>query len=735
MLVSAADPYGLVDLAPPLPDGISRFYGSEGDGRWGVPVCGGYDVDGDGFKDYAFSQILADPLGRNNAGTVTLIFGDGTLAGETDTAGFASPILKIAGDQPSEITGAEIWMDDVNGDGLGDLIIGRQNYSFDDRDCAGALTILLGHSDWRIEAGKLTYFDLRLGEGGTPLPHTFTIVGASSGDRLGIWMRTGDGVADIAVGADQMDGAGEANRGGVYVIQGGAHLSSALDVVDLSDFGNEDFAAEMLGKVALIVPPADAGGYHLGGTVQIGDLDCNGRAEVLAAAALNRAGASLGRAGCVAFGSGGTTDGTLFIVWDENFPDTTWPNGYTFAADAALLGDTTRIDGETANGSFGEEILAGGDYSGDGIPDLFVGDLVGNSPNGSNSGLGYVFYNAVNLRGLSFSMNTPPASLDFSRIYGPVIGAIGADTVAHGDFDRDGFTDLALGNPHDNPQGRAGAGSVHIFYGQPGGWPELIDLKPGNLPNHDAMRIVQVDGAQAGDTLCYSAAAGDLDDDGYADFIVNEMTGNGFGGTPIDVGNLLVISGRTLGAASPSDLVVRYGETHFGSVAIGDLIEGIVLIQNVGSSSLTFYQSGPLLGGFNADQFAITQDNGGFQLNAGELRVILFHFNPTQTGPAAAVLSIKADQEDIPLRIPVTGIGISPQILIEPRYLFLNSDRVVSFGSVLGRTYQLRRSFNLREWHIVSDGILGTGGPIVLPDSALMPATMRAFHQVLSESP
>lgn len=47
----------------------------------------------------------------------------------------------------------------------------------------------------------------------------------------------------------------------------------------------------------------------------------------------------------------------------------------------------------------------------------------------------------------------------------------------------------------------------------------------------------------AGDTLCYSAAAGDVDGDGSHDLITNEMVGNGSGPAAVDVGNLVVFSG------------------------------------------------------------------------------------------------------------------------------------------------------------------------------------------------
>ncbi len=173
-------------------------------------------------------------------------------------------------------------------------------------------------------------------------------------------------------------------------------------------------------------------------------------------------------------------------------------------------------------------MLAAVDFSADGFPDLVVSDLTGQGPNGIRSGLGYVVWNASVLRGQIFNIATPPIGLSLTTIRGPSPGAIGADTVAAGDFDNDGIDDLAVGNPHDSPQGRTGAGSVHILFGQRGGWLEVLDLKAAmatdeGLPLPTEIRITQIDAAngQSGinkpDTLCYSAAAGDLNDDGFDD--------------------------------------------------------------------------------------------------------------------------------------------------------------------------------------------------------------------------
>ena len=553
---AVAQPEPVLDLAAISPDDgvVRRVYGATGDGRFGVPVAGGFDCDGDGHVDYAVAYFLSSPSGVLAAGEVDLVFGDGTTGGFVDTSTDQPSVLRFAGTQVRENAGSEIWMDDVTGDGFGDLLINRQNYSPDgSRIGAGALTIVVGGPGLRTQAETLEVVNLATPPSGLTLT---TFIGGNQLDRLGIWSRTGDitgdGIADIVVGADQEDLGSELNRGAAYVIRGGAHLASG-EVIDLAQTG-PDFAK--------ITPPPGSAGYHFGATCQIADLDGNGRAEVLIAAALNRAGASLPADGAPpgsAEGSGGAPRGTLYIAWDDNFPAGPWPAGFAFEISSSP-GSRTVIRGETFNISFGEEILGGLDYDVDGAADLFVGDLVADgtlAQNRGGSGYGHVFFDAAALVDRDFDLDTPPAGLRITRILGPSAGAIGADTAAHGDFDGDGFADLAYASPHADPQGRSNAGAVHILFGRTGGWPDRIDLAAGAIPPPNDIRIAEIQGARGfaagdtGDTLGYSAAAGDVDADGAIDLIVNEMVGNGLDPAAVDVGNLIIVNGRALGAVTP----------------------------------------------------------------------------------------------------------------------------------------------------------------------------------------
>lgn len=554
-----------IDLAALTPgvDPLVRVSGPNNDnggmftlGILGVPVAAGSDIDDDGFVDYAVAHFRASPFGRTQAGTVSLVFGDGTIGGSLDLAVANPGVLKIHGAAAlgeREMAGSEIWMGDVTGDGIGDLLICRQNYSLNGRVGIGALTILVGSPTLRTLALAGTEIDLAAPPPGITL---FTLIGASNSDRLGIWVRTGDvsgdGTLDIVVGADQ---EGPNFEGAVYVVRGGPHLAVNA-TVDLLSFGTTAIA----GNIARIIPPNNSVDFHLGGTVQAGDLDGDGKAEVMAAATINRAGASVGAFGN-AQGSGGAPDGRLYIIWGDAFPVGAWPAGLLLDLQTLPSVNTTTISGGADNRSFGEEILGGRDYDGDGNAELFVGDLVGDGTGGARptSGIGYVFYNAAALKGLSFNVDALPMGVAMTKILGPRVSAIGSDTVGDGDFNNDGIDDLMIGNPGDSPQSRTKAGSMHVFLGQNTPWPAFIDTAPNAAPPGVSIFKIQgvlgTSGSDVGDTLCYSAAVGDMDGDGRTDIIANEMRGNGTGPNAIDSGNLLVVSGTLVPGGSSEDFV------------------------------------------------------------------------------------------------------------------------------------------------------------------------------------
>jgi hypothetical protein len=728
-----------LDGVPPAANVLSRVMGSDNDGSYGVPVTGGFDCDGDGHRDTAFAQITSSPLGRSGAGQAMLVFGSGTIQGpEVNSAGLQSGILKVAGATAGEVCGAEIWMDDLTGDGVGDFIIGRQNYdSVSGNTDAGALTILVGGAALRAHANTETYFDLGAPPAGVKV---VTFEGKAAGNRLGIWMRTGDvtgdGIADLVVGADQANEQGN-HSGSVWVIRGGPHLATAPSVVDLADFGS----TALEGHLTRILPPPASTGDHFGATCTVGDLDGNGRAEVLGAAALNRRGASIG-----GDGSGGTTEGTLFIAWDENFPPWLWPAGYTFEVTNPPIGDFTRIDGgqmgpfgpsslTTDHDSFGEEIVAGKDYSGDGCPDLYIGDLAGDvSGRSFNAGVGHVFWNAALLRGRSFTMNAVPAGIPFNTIIGPSGGSLGNDTVAHGDFDGDGIDDLAIGNPHDDPNSRGNSGSVHVLYGQSGGWPDFVDLKAANLPPASELRFLEIQGAKANDVLCYSAASGDVDQDGKDDFIVNEMTGDNSaiaGSAGQGVGNMLVISGGTmLPPTNPSLMYTPAGVIQFGANDIGggSPISKEVTITNSSGGTVQILSLG--LTGPQGAPFSIASDTGETSLAPGKWRTVGLNFLPATTGWYGAGLVVTTDVDPYRSGVGLKGAGVDGDLVLELKeFSRVGGETRFLIKTQPGYVYDLLRDIVIPPLGVEESMIPGTGSLVPVIDGGPLPSS-HAIYQV-----
>jgi hypothetical protein len=465
------------------------------------------------------------------------------------------------------------------------------------------------------------------------------------------------------------------------------------------------------------------------------------------AATLSRSGANLrlpNAPGGTGQASGGSINGTVFIIWDESFPPTPWPNAYRFSAMSPPMDTFTRIDGDPLYSNFGEEMLGGLDFSGDGFAELFVGNLIASPEGRIAAGIGYVIYNVANLRGLSFRINAPPNDVFVTTIFGPRPSAIGGDTAAQGDFDGDGINDLAFGIPGDSPQQRAKAGSLHLFYGQPGGWPELVNLRPDTngfqdvYPSPQIMRIAEIQGAHGteesntGDTLGYSGTAADINRDGRTDLIINEMVGDGT--TVPDVGNLLLISGAGLLNNPSFNLELsEAGPIQFGSHDMdkGEGEEQTLSVTNTSSTNQVI--NSIIIEGPNAGDFSIISQSPGSILASGEVKSIVINFNPASAGFKGAAVVIRTKLNTIHFRIGLTGSGVqNNDDSIQLRIQKTETDIALQFDSDSELNYFLQSSDDLELW-LTRSLTPDTGSEVnVYQPNAVEPANSKLFYRLLA---
>jgi hypothetical protein len=132
-----------------------------------------------------------------------------------------------------------------------------------------------------------------------------------------------------------------------------------------------------------------------------------------------------------------------------------------------------------------------------------------------------------------------------SRGCRPRLGSAG---VARGDFNGDGFADLAVGTPSEDlevgGQRLQDAGQVSIIYGSSTG---LVDTGNELFNENSLGRAI---GAEAGDRFGDALAAGDFDSDGRSDLAIG-VPGEDFGGR-VDIGAVAVLYGSSSGGLSAS---------------------------------------------------------------------------------------------------------------------------------------------------------------------------------------
>ena len=335
-----------------------------------------------------------------------------------------------------------------------------------------------------------------------------------------------DDIDDILIGARFADGPGDReDSGAAYIVLGSR---SPPDSVDL--------AADEQEVTVLGARPGD----NLGFSAVAADLNGDGIVDAVVGAPfagpLDQPTSRLGR---------------VYVIFGR--PDL--PVGIDLARDRA---DIT-LTGARSDSFFGDS-LAAGDVNGDGTADLIVGATFDSYAPSEGAfvrgGAVYVF----------FGRERWPQALTAGDSDVAVYGAdefdeLG-DFVTSGDVNGDGIDDIiATAEAADGPDNaRPTAAEVHVLFGGTG--------VKGTYEIARGQQDLTVYGAHERDTLGFSLASGDLDDDGIDELIMGARLASAFSGADDRSGRVYVLYGRRdphaeVDLADPPESVATiYGQSH-----------------------------------------------------------------------------------------------------------------------------------------------------------------------------